>query len=195
MHPDPPDSNWRYRGSLGQFTGYYVELGRHLVASGLENTIIRLGWEMNISDIGPTATEWQQWNQYWRKIVVGMRSVPGQAFRFDWDPNQANGPDFSEFYPGDERWSYMLTEPNGLLAQQSFASAHGKQMSYPEWGLVSQAYHCGGGDDPYYIDQMANWFNTNSVAYQSYFDIEGSAGDSRLSSYPRAQAEFKARFG
>lgn len=46
----------------------------------------------------------------------------------------------------------------------AFAAAHGKPMSFPEWGVEAN------GDDPSYVDGMAKVFETNKFAFQSYFD-------------------------
>ncbi len=110
-----------------------------------------------------------------------MRSVPGQHFEFDWCPTLGKAsvaPDRA--YPGDAyvdyvgadvydnswiadyrdpvaRWNDFVTQPYGLQWQSDFATAHGKPMTFPEWGLSTRSDGHGGGDDPYFIQQMYDW--------------------------------------
>ena len=118
-----------------------------------------------------------------------MRSVSGAGFSFDWTANPGTSLSFASFYPGDDvvdivgldifdmkwqdttsspeqRWSFLLNQFNGLIAHRDFAAQHGKPLSFPEWGLYAKGdVQGGGGDNPYYIDRMADWFANNNVAY------------------------------
>jgi hypothetical protein len=66
-------------------------------------------------------------------------------------------------YPG-RSFSDFVHQPYGLQAQADFAMAHGKPVSYPEWGLFDY------GDDPVYVRGMYRWFSSHNVAYQSITD-------------------------
>ncbi len=94
-----------------------------------------------------------------------MRSVPGADFRFDFAPSRGRDAiPWTECYPGDDyvdvigmdsydqppgvSFTEQIKEPYGLQAQVDFAQAHGKPVSYPEWGLFRN------GDNPDYIRQM-----------------------------------------
>lgn len=91
-------------GATGAYNTYYQTLAQNLVAKGLDNSIIRLGWEFNGG--------WYKWAangktaafvSYWQQIVTTMRAVPGaQNLQFCWNP--ARG--YLQFpaeqaYPGD----------------------------------------------------------------------------------------------
>ena len=104
-------------------------------------------------------------------------------------------------------WNTYLTEPYGLDWLASFAAAQGKPITFPEWGLdpdsdpsasgggvASAANHkVGGGDDPTFIDDMAQWISQHDVFDASYWDY----GSSRLSpsSNPNSYAAFVNDFG
>jgi hypothetical protein len=90
------------------------------------------------------------------------------------------------------RWSWLLTQPQGLNWVASFAAAHGKPIAIPEWAMVPRyvSRGGGGGDDPYYITAMLNWIRTHNVAYASYFDHGPSAITS--GAYPAGAAAYAA---
>jgi hypothetical protein len=183
--PPMPDANAAsalQAGAAGAEDQHFRVLAQRLVDRGAAGTVIVLGWEMNgttySSRCGPDPLAWKQ---YWRRIVMVMRSVPGQRFRFDFAPArglQAIG--WPDCYPGDDvvdiigmdsydqhpgrTFADFVLQPYGLRAQASFAAAHGKPMSYPEWGLFDY------GDDPEYIRDMHTWMSTHNVAYQSITD-------------------------
>lgn len=206
-------------GAAGSFDSSFRTLAENLVRGGLGNSIIRLGWEANGTWFPwSAAPDPSSWKTFFRRTVTNMRSVPGAAFSFDWNPVSSSAGtnlSFDAFYPGDDvvdiigldaydlkwqdstsspeqRWQFTLTQFNGLNAHKVFAQAHGKPMSYPEWGMYLKGdAQGGGGDNPYYVDEMANWFATNNVVYQSYFNWGAYA----LANFPNGKARYKARFG
>ena len=95
-------------GANGDYNAHFTALAQNIVQSGLENSIIRIGWEMNGNwydwYMGDNQNTWNNWNEYWRQIVTSMRSVEGQHFKFDWAPNNTASidVDWETFYPGDE---------------------------------------------------------------------------------------------
>jgi hypothetical protein len=210
------------QGAAGKFDAFFADLATDLVKRGYANAIVRIGWEFNgdwyawaaIKD--PAA-----WIAYWRRIVTLMRQAPGAAFKFDWCP--ATG--WTQFlaqnaYPGDEyvdiigldiynqswdpaattpqlRWNEKLNSRHGLKWHRDFATAHGKPMSFPEWGAMTRTDGRGGGDDPYFIEQMAAWIASNNVAYHDYWDFGTGGENSRLrdGSHPQSAAAFLRIFG
>jgi len=102
-------------------------------------------------------------------------------------------------------WNTYLTEPYGLNWLASFAASQGKPITLPEWGLdpspssndggpVSQpGTEVGGGDDPTFINDMAQWIQQNHVFDATYWDYNSS----RLSqsSNPNSDAAFVSDFG
>jgi len=208
-------------GAAGKFDTLFKNFAQQLVKYGYGDSIIRIGWEFN-ADWYPWAAKHdpEAWVAYWRRIVTAMRSVPGAKFKFDW--TAAGG--WSAFraehaYPGDEyvdiigldfynnlnrsnvtpqeRWKQRMSAPHGLEWHRRFAKAHGKPMSYPEWGTGKGRDTHGGDDDPYFIEQMAQWIASNDVAYHNYWDFNAPIFDSKLSDgrRPAAAQAFVRAFG
>jgi hypothetical protein len=72
---------------------------------------------------------------------------------------------------------------------EAFAVAHGKAMSFPEWGI-------GGGlsDDASYVADMGQMFKDDDFSFQAYFDT-GDDGIAQLgSSIPNATAAYSKAF-
>lgn len=163
---------------------------------------------------------------FWRQIVTTMRAVPGANFKFDWCPNDGSSyvdgrPIEAETaWPGDAyvdyvgldvydqswapnradpaaRWNEFLTQPNGLRWQRDFAAAHGKPMTFPEWGIANRYDGYGGGDSPYFIERMYEWIRTNDVAYHMYFEYADPNADYAVfgGKAPNAARRFVELFG
>lgn len=170
------------QGAEGRFDAHFRRLAERLVERRAGDTVIVLGWEMNGTTYsGRCGPDPDVWKQYWRKIVAAMRTVPGQRFRFDFAPVRgAQAVPWPRCYPGDDvvdiigmdsydqapgaTFSDFVHQPYGLQAHADFAAAHGKPMSFPEWGLFDH------GDNAAYIRAMHDWFSTHDVAYQSITD-------------------------
>lgn len=190
------------------------EAAAKAIAEAQPRAIIRLGWEMNIADSAWFAKGQEaDYIKAFRR-VVGIFRRYSDDFSYDWCPGW--GPqDFTAdlAYPGDdvvdyigldvydfkrdgspqERWdTYYLKAPFGLQWQRDFSSAHGKRMSYPEWG-VGQF-----GDNPFFVQQMHGWFlqNEANIAYAAYFDVDGlwptQIDNDR---FPESQKLFRELFG
>ncbi|MGW2820081.1 glycoside hydrolase family 26 protein [Streptomyces sp. NPDC001443] len=170
------------RGAAGRYDGHFRTLAERLVRLGVPDTVVVLGWEMNgdtyTHRCGPDPRAWQQ---YWRNVVTAMRSVPGQRFRFDFTPSRGrDAVPWTDCYPGDDvvdivgmdaydqpgglSFAQQVTEPYGLRDQVRFARAHGKPVSYPEWGLYRN------GDNPAYMRGMLDWFARQRPLYQTISD-------------------------
>jgi hypothetical protein len=207
------------QGAAGAYDGHFRALASRLVANGQPRAILRLGWEFNgdwslwRADRDPKA-----FAAYWRRIVDVMRAVPGaQELRFDWNPG--HGPQFVpvDAYPGDNyvdvigmdiydrtystkfrdpvaRWNDYLHRPYGLDWLRNFANAHGKPISFPEWGVTHN--HAAGvvHDNPVFIRGMAAFIHANNVEYQDYFNVQAHDGDFRLRNFPQSAAAYKALF-
>jgi hypothetical protein len=70
-------------------------------------------------------------------------------------------------------------------------------MSFPEWGTGTRPDGHGGGDDPYFIQQMASWIASANVLYHDYWDYPASDYNAKLSDnhQPNAGAMFRQLFG
>lgn len=190
------------QGAGGAYDQHYLKLARKLVALGGGDTVLVPGWEMNGTTYnGRCRPDPAAWKAYWRRIVGVMRSVPGQKFRFDFDPTR--GQDaiaWTKCYPGDDvvdligmdsydqpagaTFDDYVREPLGLQDQVDFAARHGKQVSYPEWGLFDN------GDNPEFVRRMVDWMRTHDTAYQTLTDY-CPHGFWECRSNPRSSAVFK----
>lgn len=180
--PDKQVSHLLRAGAHGRFDAHYRTLARHLVELGVPDTTIVLGWEMNGTTYsGRCAPNPQAWKRYFRHIVTTMRAVPGADFRFDFAPSRGRDAiPWTQCYPGDDyvdiigmdsydqphgvSFTEQVNEPYGLQKQVDFARAHGKPVSYPEWGLFRE------GDNPDYIRQMLHWIQAHHPVYQTITD-------------------------
>ncbi|MFJ8540625.1 glycoside hydrolase family 26 protein [Streptomyces sp. NPDC093586] len=180
--PDDEVRRLLRRGAAGEFDHHFRALAERLVRLGVPDTVLVLGWEMN----GTTYThrcgpDPESWKKYWNRIVTTMRSVPGQKFRFDFAPSRGrDAVPWTECYPGDDTvdiigmdsydqpagmpFDRQVTEPYGLQAHVDFAKAHGKPISYPEWGLFRN------GDNPEYMRRMLEWFTEHKPLYNTLTD-------------------------
>ncbi|MFB7243156.1 glycosyl hydrolase [Streptomyces populi] len=166
----------------GAFDHHFRALAERLVGLKAPDTVIVLGWEMN----GTTYThrcgpDPEAWKRYWNRIVTAMRSVPGQRFRFDFAPNRGrDAVPWTQCYPGDATvdiigmdaydqpsglsFDEQVREPYGLQDQVDFAKAHGKAVSYPEWGLYRN------GDNVAYMKDMLAWIDEHKPLYNTLTD-------------------------
>jgi len=195
------------RGARGDYDGHFRALARRLVGLGLPDTVLVLGWEMN----GTTYThrcgpDPQAWKRYWGRIVEAVRSVPGgRLFRFEFTPSRGrDAVPWTACYPGDAHvdvvgmdaydqpagmsFAEQVAEPYGLAAHVRFARAHGKPVSYPEWGLFRN------GDDPAYMRGMLDWFAAHRPLYQTISDY-CPHGVWRCADNPRSSAVYRALVG
>ncbi|MFD4790663.1 glycoside hydrolase family 26 protein [Streptomyces sp. NPDC058459] len=170
------------QAAAGQFDQHFRALAEKLVKLGVPDTVLVLGWEMNgITYTHRCGPDPKAWKTYWNRIVATMRSVPGQRFRFDFAPSRGrDAVPWTECYPGDDTvdiigmdsydqpagmpFDEQITEPYGLQAQVDFAKAHGKPVSYPEWGLFRN------GDNPGYMRRMLAWMDEHRPLYNTLTD-------------------------
>lgn len=170
------------RGAAGRFDQHFRALAERLVELEVPDTVIVLGWEMN----GTTYThrcgpDPEAWKRYWDRIVTTMRAVPGQKFRFDFTPSRGrDAVPWTQCYPGDETvdivgmdsydqptglsFGEQVREPYGLQEHVDFAKAHGKPISYPEWGLFRN------GDNAEYMRRMLAWMDEHRPLYNTLTD-------------------------
>jgi beta-mannanase len=208
--------SWEQSCAAGDFDSYATQLGTNLVAAGLQNSVIRLGPEMNgpweADFIGTTTQEQNLWAQCFANEVTGLRQAAGEHFLIDWNPNACtqNEP-YSSFYPGNAyvdivgldfydvgcdspstplNFTQLSNETYGLTSFEAFAAAQGKPMSFPEWGLANLA-----GDDPAYIDGIGSTVATHDFAFEAYFDAGAGSSLPLGSTTPLSLAAFQKWFG
>ncbi|MEU5955771.1 glycosyl hydrolase [Streptomyces sp. NPDC047525] len=170
------------RGAAGDFDEHYRALAQRLVKLKVPDTVVVLGWEMNgITYTHRCGPDPEAWKKYWKRIVTTMRSVPGQKFKFDFTPNRGRDAiPWTECYPGDDvvdivgmdsydqptgtDFAEQVSEPYGLKKHVEFAKEHGKEISYPEWGLFRN------GDNEEYMRKMLAWMDEHKPLYNTVTD-------------------------
>jgi hypothetical protein len=213
------------QGATGAYNQYFTTLGENLVSDNEAGAILRLGWEFN--------GNWFQWSvasttdasnfvAYWRQIVITMRAVPGEKFKFLWNPNAPSSTVYSptQAYPGNAyvdyvgtdvydnfwgkpftpaaAWIHQLTQQWGLDWLSAFAVEHNKPIGIPEWSDEYRPDGHGLGDDPSFVDNMAGWFISNNVAFADVWSYDNSLtyrNNLLDGTFPKALARFKADFG
>jgi hypothetical protein len=180
------------------------------------------GWEADY--VGTTSAEMSAWGKCYDREVTAMRAVSGTHFLFVWNPNICTQDiPIGKWYPGnayvdiigadaydldcgtektvaEEGWTAYYTDthsspPNdsgypSLANLEAFAKAHGKPLSFPEWGLGKNA-----GDDTAYVNQLAKMFQSDDVAFESYFD-DGNDNIAELGpEIPKATRAYSEAFG
>jgi hypothetical protein len=209
---------WEQSCAAGDFDSHATELGQNLVAAGLQNSVLRLGAEMNggweKDYMGATAQEEGLWATCFANEVTALRQVPGEHFLIDWNPNACTqSVPYSNFYPGNAyvdilgldfydqgceapntalTFAQLSNETYGLTSFEAFAAAQGKPMSFPEWGLVT-----GGpsGDDPAYINGIGETVANNDFAFEAYFDVNAGIGSRLGPATPNSVIAFQNQFG
>jgi hypothetical protein len=88
----------------------------------------------------------------------------------------------------------------GLDWLAAFGQAHGKEVSLPEWGLCATSLNAGGGDDTYFMAQMAAWIKADATGPAIFWNYGGGTLPLDIPGYTsggaaNATAEFKAAFG
>lgn len=216
--PAGAPEDWRSRGAAGEYDAQFRKLATTLVAAGLGRSIIRLAHEANGTwfshNIGADAAQWKDWAAYWARVARILHQAPGAHFELDLSVSA--GPraiPLAKWYPGDDavdivgidqydiapaaagidqpaRWTSQRTQPGGIDSIRAFAAAHGKSLSFPEWGVIAPTDR-GAGDDAFYIKAMLTTFATAHARYDGYWDKEGSA--SELARNPASLAAYRTR--
>jgi hypothetical protein len=88
----------------------------------------------------------------------------------------------------------------GLNWLAAFGKAHDKEVGLPEWGLDSNSVDNGGGDDAYFVTQMAKWIKANATGPAIFWNANGGTLELDIPNYatgdtPNATAAFKAAVG
>jgi hypothetical protein len=150
----PDDGSTLAAGATGAYNQRWINAANKLVARGMQNATLRLGWEFNggwytWNALGGRATHFKN---YWIQIVNSMRSVPGQNFKFCWNPSMGDfGLNAMTAYPGaayvdsigldlyDNYSGYGTTDANGnvypnLPGWQVTSIRNNGWLSQKEWG-------------------------------------------------------------
>ncbi|HTY72985.1 MAG TPA: glycosyl hydrolase [Actinomycetes bacterium] len=169
----------------------YIAYWQHAVTAMRSVPGAAFSFDWNVND---DVVTWDARTAYPGDAYVD--SVGVDVYDFHWGvPNQTP----------QQRWAYLVdpggTYPQGLQLWAAFAASHGKPLTFGEWGLVgpgaSMANGGEGGDDPYYVQQMAAWFASHDVAFEIYFDRAPADGDHVIDTghFPLAAAAYVQAFG
>ncbi len=223
--PILPGAGTLAQGAKGAYNQYFTILGENLVSDHEANAILRLGWEFNgnwFTWSVTSATDASNFVAFWRQIVTTMRAVPGEQFKFLWNPNGPSPTTYapSQAYPGNAyvdyvgtdvydnfwgtpftasaAWAHQISQQWGLQWLAGFAAEQNKPIAIPEWSDEYRTDGHGLGDDPAFIDNMADWFVTNDVAFANVWTYDSSStyrNNLLDGTFPKALAKFKEDFG
>jgi Glycosyl hydrolase family 26 len=94
-------------------------------------------------------------------------------------------------------WNHLLTGDHGLEWYADFAARHDRPLVIPEFGLVPRE-RAGGGDNPVFVQGMADFARAHTVNWMVYFNKDQSElGRHRIDdgTYPQSSALFRSLFG
>lgn len=220
MVPEQDGSATMEQCAAGAYDDRWREFGRFIRSKNQDDAIIRLGWEFSGNWYKWSARDPGQWAACWRKIVTAAEQT-APRLRWDWNPNRGPAQTHAlEAYPGDayvdiigvdtyDHWPPATDEASwnaqatngglGLFNYRDFARRHGKRLSVPEWG-VSHWSGAGGGDNPFYVRKMAEFFRSNAdlLAYETYHESDGAPStlnhDLSRGDNPRSAAEYVRQY-
>ena len=204
----------------GDYDDKWRTYGRAIQDAGVaRRTIIRLGWEFNGLWVPWAATNPASYASCWRRVHRAVESQ-APAVLWDWCVNRglsSVGKDPRLAYPGDryvdivgidsfdgyppatttDGWRAQHSSKYGLRFWASFARAHRKGFSVPEWAVYpgTSWEGAGGGDNPHYIARMMRFFRQNAdiLAYESYFNEGDAYQGGALNLNPLAAEEYRAQ--
>lgn len=95
---------------------------------------------------------------------------------------------WTPYYTDSSNGSAKNADFPSLRNIEAFAVAHGKPLSFPEWGLST------GDDDAAYVNNLAKMFNSDDFSFQTYFDDEDDGIAPLGSAIPKATAAYAKEF-
>jgi uncharacterized protein YchJ len=188
--------------AAGAYDSKWERFGQTMSDLNLGSSVIRLGWEMNGDwflwgssqtdpkvPVNPTT-----FAKCYGEVVTSIR-VTAPNLKFDWNINRGSSAGMSgnsvlDAYPGDKYVDFVgidnydiwvdwensddsqLDGDQGLQYWLNFATAHGKKLSVPEWGLFGEGKNGGHGDNADFIQHMYDFFaaNADHIGYEAYFN-------------------------
>jgi hypothetical protein len=118
---------------------------------------------------------------------------------------------YTDLLNGVGAGGYVAVSPNAINGQTftaqgyglkwiaAFGKEHKKEISLPEWGLMTTSQNAGGGDDAYFVTQMADWIKANATGPELFWNTGNGTMPLDIPNYtsgntPAATAAFKAAF-
>jgi hypothetical protein len=127
--------------------------------------------------------------------------VSSNAARFTYLLNGTGNGGYTAVTPNAVNGQGFKGQGYGLNWLAAFGKEHNKEISLPEWGLMSTGgSNAGGGDDAYFVTHMADWIKANATGPELFWNSGGGTLPLDIPNYtnggtPNATAAFKAAFG
>jgi Glycosyl hydrolase family 26 len=157
----------------------------------------------NASCIGGNLEKFYPGDKYVDMVALDVYDGVGQAVSSNaarWTDlvNGVNGGNWTSIVP--ESVGGQSFKGYGLSWLAAFGRKHGKEIGIPEWGLNMASAMAGGGDDPYFVTQMAAWIKANAsgpAIFWNYNDgtLPLDIPNDSSGQTPAATAAFKVAFG
>ncbi len=185
---------WKWStGDEEAWKAYYRRIVEEM--RSVEGAAFRYDWNPNNGSSEHDAVEYYPGDDVVDYIGVDAYDVDGGTYPY---PDDCD--DDCRLELQQEAWETRIHGGDrGLEFWSGFARDHDKQMSLPEWGVWEKKDGTGGGDNPYYIEQMADFIEDpdNAVGYQAYFENTNDGGNHRLmeGDFPQAERVYRERFG
>lgn len=184
---------WRAAGQEAAFAGCYRRVVRSMRA--VRGSSFRFTWNPALGRLDADPLLAYPGDQYVDTIGI---DVYDQSWHAGTYPIPRSASPKEALARRQRAWSRQMHGDFGLKFWSRFARTHKKPLSIPEWGLTRRKDGHGGGDNPYFIQQMHRFLNdpTNRVAYSIYFEHDARDGEHRLtgSRFKRAAKRFRTYF-
>ncbi|MGH3244764.1 MAG: glycoside hydrolase family 26 protein [Trebonia sp.] len=156
----------------------------------------------NVSCAGASLENFYPGNSYVDVVALDVYDGVGQA--------TSDSARWTDLLNGVNAGGYTAVAPAAINGQAftgyglnwltAFGKEHNKQVGIPEWGLDSTSMDGGGGDDPYFVTQMANWIKANATGAAIFWNSGNGTLPLNIPNYtsentPNATAAFKTAFG
>jgi Glycosyl hydrolase family 26 len=125
--------------------------------------------------------------------------INSDATRFTYLLNGTGSGGYTAVTPSAINGQKFSGQGYGMTWLAAFGKEHNKEISLPEWGLFSSGSAAGGGDDAYFVTQMANWIKANATGPAIFWNYGDGTLPLNIPNYtnggtPNATAAFKAAF-
>jgi hypothetical protein len=152
-----------------------------------------IDWNVNNGTSAHDAVDYYPGDEYVDEVGVDAYDVTGAVYPYPSSCDQT-----CRVSTQKNAWETQIySGERGLGFWSAFAAQHQKPLALPEWGLWNRPDGTGGGDDPYFIQQMHDFIAdpANSVAYSAYFEYDDDGGTHSLQqSFPESAKLFRQLF-
>jgi Glycosyl hydrolase family 26 len=141
-------------------------------------------WNPNVCTDDLPLSEWYPGNSY-------VDIIGADAYDIDcWTLKSVSQEGWTAYFTDHAANTQGDSNFPSLANIEAFATANGKPMSLPEWGLIA-----GWPDDPAYVAAMGQMFNQGNFSFESYFDSNTDAVIPLGSAIPNATNAYSDAFG